>query len=44
MSLSIYNSNEGRRSALEMPADLLLPRVYFKVRILEMVFSMFPMS
>lgn len=44
VSLNIYNSNEGRRSALEMPARLLLPRFYFKVRILEMLFSMFPMS
>lgn len=29
LSLNIYNSNEGRRSALGMPAHLLLPRFYF---------------
>lgn len=44
ISLNIHNSDEGRRSVLEMPACLLLPRIYFKVRILEMLFSMFPMS
>lgn len=40
----IYMDKEGRRPALEMPARLLLPRVYFKVKMLETLLSMFPRS